>query len=92
MPTLTWSPAERLTLPEARDIPCYHAAVPGGHYRVAPVVYRGDFLGDCSIGYEAFFIPDGARSAADVRDIAEHLPSLDAAKAAAEADYRKGPP
>jgi hypothetical protein len=40
--------------------------------------------------YEAFFIPDGAKSMADVRDIAERLKSVDEAKAVAERDYAEG--
>jgi hypothetical protein len=89
---LVWQEAEGLkNLPEARNIPCYEARVKGGKYRAAVVVYADTdfFPAKRSIGYEAFFIPDGAKSAADVRDIAERLASIDEAKTIAEQDYRK---
>ena len=74
--------------PALKDILCYHAPAPGGYYRAAPVHYhgRGTLRGEY-IGYEAFFVPDGAKSAADLRDIAENLTSINQAKKVAEADY-----
>jgi hypothetical protein len=88
MNRLVWREAERLSV--APDIPCYEAKVKGGKYRAAPVVYVYDEQGNRTypdVGYEAFFIPDGAKSAADVRNIAERLTDIDDAKAAAEHDY-----
>jgi hypothetical protein len=79
---LTWQDAKRTDI--RPNICCFEASVSGGKYRVAPVVYA--FAVESEL-YEAFFIPDGARSAADVRDIAEHLPTIDEAKIAAERDY-----
>jgi hypothetical protein len=90
---LIWQEAKRLNAGcGSEDIPCYEAGVKGGKYRAAPVVYIMDEQGNRTypnIGYEAFFIPDGAKSMADVRDIAEHLTSIDEAKTIAEEDYRK---
>jgi hypothetical protein len=42
------------------------------------------------VGYEAFFIPAGAKSAANVCDSAEFLSSMDEAKAAAVSEYCQG--
>jgi hypothetical protein len=42
------------------------------------------------VGYEAFFIPADAKSAANVCDIAEFLSSMDEAKAAALSEDRQG--
>jgi hypothetical protein len=81
---LTWQDAQRTSI--RPNIRCFEALVSGGKYRVAPVVYT--FARDAE-QYEAFFIPDGAQSAADVRDIAEHLPTIDEAKIAAEQDYQR---
>jgi hypothetical protein len=76
--------------PALMDILCYHAPVPGGYYRAAPVSYQGRGTArGAYVGYEAFFIPDGSKSAADVRDIAEELDSIEQAKEAAEADYKR---
>ena len=69
---------------------CYEAIVEGGKYRVAP--WRRL---DGKVGYEVFFIPTGAQSMADVRDIAgsaeqgsNGLLSIDEARRAAERDYQ----
>ncbi len=90
---LNWIEAARLNNnTEAADIPCFEAGVPGGTYRAAPVMYIADEHGKrCRpyVGYEAFFIPAGAKSAANVRDIAEFLNSIDKAKAAALDDFRQ---
>jgi len=71
--TLVWHEAETNKKPH----PCYEAEVPGGKYRAAPVEYinqpRLTFPPRTHIGYEAFFIPDGAKSAADVRNIAQNI-------------------
>src|SRR5262249_15626018 len=87
---LAWQDAERLNNgTKAANIPCYEAKVKGGKYRVAPWLHVNH-----TVYYEAFFIPTGAKSMADVRDIAgsaeqgdQGLPSIDEAKAAAERDY-----
>jgi hypothetical protein len=84
---LVWKEAKRLTFELVRDVPCYEAEVGGGRYRVAPVVYARGRSNIPIVGYEAFFIPRNAKSAADVRDIAEYLNSVDEAKTAAQADY-----
>jgi len=82
--TLIWREAEKIkNNPRTENIPCYEASIAGGKYRVAPVDYVGG-----AVGYEAFFIPDEGNSWADVRDIAEHLTSIDQAKAIAENDAR----
>jgi hypothetical protein len=87
MATLKWQPAKGVsTVPNEQ---CYEATVENGKYRVAP------WLGvDRKVGYEAFFIPAGAKSMADVRDIAgsaeqgsKGLLSIDEAKAVAEREY-----
>jgi hypothetical protein len=81
---LIWQKAETKLGP----LPCFEAEVSGGKYRPAPVRYRtGTFPDPGRIGYEAYFIPDGAKSMADVRDIVGHLTNIDDAKQAAEFDY-----
>jgi len=57
--------------------------VKGGIYRVAPVEYRDVRGAPCngrSLAYEVFFIPDGATSIADDRDLAEGLARAEEAK------------
>lgn len=86
--TLKWHPAKRVsTVPNEQ---CYEAAVEGGKYRAAPWLSI-----DGRVGYEAFFIPAGAKSMADVRDVAgsaeqgsQGLLSIDEARRAAEQDYQ----
>lgn len=88
MAILSWQPARSVsTVPNEQ---CYEAAVEGGKYRVAPWLSI-----DRKVGYEAFFIPAGAKSMADVRDIAgsaeqgsKGLLSIDEARRAAERDYQ----
>ncbi len=84
---LVWQPAEGVgTVPNEQ---CYEAVVEAGKYRVAPWRHI-----DGTVGYEAFFISAGAKSMADVRDIAgsaeqgsRGLLSVDEARRAAEQDY-----
>ena len=83
---LRWREVERINhLP---DLPVYHARVPGGYYRVAPVEYR-DTRGTYSrlLAYEVFFIPDGATSIADTQDLAAGLARAEEAKNIAERDF-----
>ncbi len=88
MSDLVWKEAERLrVLP---DIPCFEAEAKDGRYRVAPWLST-----DRKVGYEATFIPAGAKSMADVRDIAgsaeqgsKGLLSIDDARTAAERDFQ----
>jgi hypothetical protein len=89
MAKLDWQQVKSInTVPNS---PVYEAEVEGGKYRAAPWLHI-----DRTVRYEAFFIPTGAKSMADVRDIAgsaeqgdQGLPSIDEAKAAAEHDYTK---
>jgi hypothetical protein len=91
---LKWRSVERIAhLP---DLPVYEARVPGGIYRVGPVEYvdsRGPYSLPLSsehgrlLCYEVFFIPTGATSAADGRDIAEGLARAEQAKAIAQRDF-----
>jgi hypothetical protein len=82
---LFWCEGKRTRV--AEHIPCYEAEVSGGRYRIAPVVYHSDPLGNRypgmsrKIGYEALFIPTEAKSAADLFNLAENLPSMEEAKA-----------
>ena len=81
---LKWLRAEGSTVP-----PCFEAQANGGRYRIAPWKRI-----DGAVRYEAFFIPTGAQSMADVRDIAgsaeqgaDGLDSIEEARTAAERDY-----
>ena len=84
---LTWKKAK--TGNTLHGFPCFEAEAKGGKYRIAPWRHV-----DGPVYYEAFFIPAGAKSMADVRDIAgsaeqggEGLSTIEEARAAAEADH-----
>jgi hypothetical protein len=80
MAKLDWKVAEGVsTVPKEH---CFEADVANGMYRVAPWLHV-----DRSIHYEAFFIPTGAESMADVRDINTECCSIADAKAIAQRDY-----
>ena len=66
MSELLWQRVKGLAMEAARDHPCYEAEVSGGKYRVAPVIRHRT---NAFAGYEAFFIPHGSKSAADVRNL-----------------------
>jgi hypothetical protein len=87
---LDWKKAAGV--PTVPNVPAYEAETKDGKYRVAPWKHRDGY-----VRFEAFFIPNGAKSMADVRDIAgsaEHkvttvLKTIDEAKSAAESDFAK---